>query len=129
MPRQGIFDARVFDEIRACWIADQTHPNRGRAELPIPEIQSMAELIETAFVASLRAEEGVHPKFSIVLLGEDDAKADPQVTVHGGLARSLLQFSQPIALNPEALQKVAGCCDRLCGTLAVSPPTDKFDGY
>ncbi len=77
-----------------------TARSQGRIDLgPEPDARDIEAIIDTAFWASLRREEGVTPTISLALLPPSEA----------GQA---LTFSTPLALRPAALAKLAPAVER-----------------
>ena len=66
---------------------------------PQPDAQTIEEIIDTAFWASLRQEEGYFPKISLALLPPEQAGAP-------------LMFSRPLPLTPVALSRLAPAVER-----------------
>ena len=69
------------------------------ADAPLPTPREIEAIIEAAFWASLRREEGYVPTISLVLL-------PPERTTHP------VRFSQPLPLTPVALARVAPAVER-----------------
>jgi hypothetical protein len=65
----------------------------------LPETEAIEAIIDAAFWASLRREEGYVPKISLALLAPDQATHP-------------LMFERPLGLNPGALVKVAPAVER-----------------
>jgi len=73
---------------------------RGRENLAwLPDAETIEALVDTAFWASLRREEGYSPRISLALLSPDEA-------------RHPLLLERPLPLGPDALTKVAPAMDR-----------------
>lgn len=77
--------------------AARQHDQQGLA--PQPDIQTIEQIIDAAFWASLRREEGYSPKISLAFLPPEQA-GQP------------LMFEQPLALNPATLTRVAPAVER-----------------
>ncbi|MBY0504083.1 MAG: hypothetical protein K2X03_09235 [Bryobacteraceae bacterium] len=69
------------------------------AGTPLPSVEEWEALLQVAFWASLRREEGHWPKVSLALLAPERA------------TRPLL-FAMPVALTPESLTRIAPAVDR-----------------
>lgn len=121
-----MFDARVFEQIREYWIADQDHSLRDRRKRPIPTLRDFTVLIETIFVASLKREEERFPKFSVVLLAEKDKDTEQ---VSSSFKQEILVLDSRLAFNPESLAKLSPACDPQIGAVIVSPPKDESESY
>jgi hypothetical protein len=87
---------------------------RGRTDLPeAPDASAVEALIDAAFWASLRREEGVTPTISLAYLA-------PERAGHP------LRFSRPIPLRPSLLAKVAPAVERPGIHLGVGRQGDDF---
>ena len=73
---------------------------------PLPDANAVAAMIDAAFWASLRREEGYIPKISLAYVSPDES-AQP------------LKFDSPLALQPSLLTKVAPAVERAGIHLAV----------
>ena len=121
-----MFEARVFEQIRGYWIADQNHPQRGTQRRPIPALRDLVMLIETAFVASLKREEERFPKFSVVLLAEKEKDREQESS---GLKQEIVVLDRRLPFSPESLAKLSPACDPQTGAWIVSPPEDDSKNY
>jgi Probable sensor domain DACNV len=98
--------------------------HRSEPVAPLPEVDAIAAVIDAAFWASLRREEGYVPKISVAMVAQDQ------------VARPMI-FERPIALEPALLAKIApaverpgihlGAWDRgdgvsVWGTVSIIPP-------
>jgi len=63
-----MFEEAIIQEIIEAWSANQAHPYRDRKQKPLPTPQDIRAILETAFLASIRHEEGRPVAFSITLL-------------------------------------------------------------
>jgi Probable sensor domain DACNV len=117
MPSQGYPPAHtVAPAVRAHF---QRHIDEARAAgdnglAAVPEDRAIAAIIEAAFWASLRREEGYIPKISLAYVAPEDS-AHP------------LKFDSPLALQPLLLTKVAPAVERAGIHLAVWK--DGSDGF
>src|SRR5260370_38644567 len=87
---------------------------RGQSHLaPLPEAETIEAVIDAAFWASLRREEGYVPRISLAFLS-------PQEALHP------LILDRPLPLDPGALTRVAPAVERpgvhLGGWFARDPP-------
>jgi sensor domain DACNV-containing protein len=79
----------------------------GRAPLAAPDAQTIESVIDAAFWASLRREEGYVPRISLAILSPDEAP-------------NPLLFARPLPLDPGALTRVAPAVERPGIHLGVS---------
>ena len=121
-----MFEARVFEQIREYWIADQNYPQRGPRQGSIPALRDFVVLVETAFVASLKREEERFPKFSVVLLSQKNKDKEQGSS---GFKQEILVLNRRLPFNPESLAKLSPACDPQTGALIVSPPEDDSENY
>jgi len=77
--------------------ADARHRGQGRAT--VPDAETIEVIIDAAFWASLRREEGYTPRISLAFLA-------PEETVHP------LKFERPLPLHPATLTRVAPAVER-----------------
>ena len=45
-----MFDKQIIDGILEAWLADQSHPHRGRAQRPLPDPRDVKAILETVFI-------------------------------------------------------------------------------
>ena len=67
-----MFEASVFQKIIDTWSKDQENPHRKRLKKTLPREEDVRFILETAFKASLKREEGQTIRFSITLLSKGD---------------------------------------------------------
>jgi hypothetical protein len=81
---------------------------RGQTSLALlPDAETIEAIIDTAFWASLRREEGYSPRISLALLSPDEAQHP-------------LLLERPLPLGPDALTRVAPAMDRPGVHLGIS---------
>jgi hypothetical protein len=90
--------AETMQEYFASHLA-AAHQKEPEALAPQPDAQTIEELIDAAFWASLRQEEGYFPKISLALLPPEQA-GQP------------LTFARPLSLTPVALSRLAPAVER-----------------
>jgi hypothetical protein len=82
--------------------------DRGQTSLALlPDAETIEAIIDTAFWASLRREEGYSPRISLALLSPDEAQHP-------------LLLERPLPLGPDALTRVAPAMDRPGVHLGIS---------
>ena len=99
---------QVYFSARA---ADARHRSDGRATAP--DAETIEAVIDAAFWASLRREEGYTPRISLALLSPEEA-AQP------------LLFERPLPLHPATLTRVAPAVERAGIHLGVWRRQDEF---
>jgi hypothetical protein len=72
---------------------------RGEEAASVPDAETLEAIINAAFWASLRREEGYEPRISLALVPPDEAE-------------SPLMFERPLSLVPEVLTRVAPAVER-----------------
>ena len=83
----------------------------GRRLATLPDTVTIQAIVDAAFWASLRREEGFIPKISLAFLAPEEAK-------------SSMRFERPLPLDPGVLTKVAPAVERPGIHLGVSPGPD-----
>jgi hypothetical protein len=78
---------------------DEAHRRGGERLASVPDVDAIAAMIEAAFWASLRREEGYMPKVSLAYVA-------PEESVRA------LQFERPLPLEPAALTRIAPAVER-----------------
>lgn len=121
-----MFSDDVFAAIRSAWEADQDHPRRNRLKLPIPDEALLRAVLESAFVASLRREEGRELRFALCVVPLD--KGDQATWLHGP-STEVIPFASSEPLNAETICKLASACDPSSGALLVDPDLDATSNY
>src|SRR5579871_1691647 len=84
---------------------------RGQSVADVPPTDAIEAMIEAAFWASLRREEGYIPKISLAFVAAERA-ARP------------LRFARPLPLDPAALTRIAPAVERAGIHLGVQPDGD-----
>ena len=84
---------------------------RGQTVAAIPDVESIEAMIEAAFWASLRREEGYIPKISLAFVSPGEVKMP-------------LQFETPLPLAPAALTRIAPAVERAGIHLGVQRSPD-----
>ncbi len=100
-PRIHAHFARHVDELRA----------RDERTAPVPDVHTIAAVIDAAFWASLRREEGFIPKISIALLPADQSE-------------DALRFAKPLAVRAGTLTRVAPAVERAGIHLGIWPDAE-----
>lgn len=104
-----LFDLKLYEQIRATWERDQRHPHRGRAPSPVPGLDAIAAVADTAFRASIEREEGQTLRFSLLHLPRDAPAAAP-----------CFAFPQPLEFSERTLRKLAGAFAPSASALLVA---------
>jgi hypothetical protein len=118
-----MFEQNLFEEILRAWEADQnSHPYQ-RRQMPPPDIRDVRALVETAFLASLRHEEGRPLTFALTLLPKNTAM------MARGRISQILRFDKRLNLNVESVTKLALAFDPKVTSLLVSPLDDQTNGH
>ena len=121
-----MFDAGVIKAVRLAWEADQNHPNRNRAQMPIPGNALLREMIEVAFVASLKREEGREIGFALAFVPREETERTRWL--HGPHVE-VAPFECPQPLTAESIAKLAPACDPDLGVLMVDSQDGSDDDY
>lgn len=114
----------IINRILGAWAADQDHPHRGRDKRPLPNFNDVKEVVETAFLASLKREEGRPVRFSIVLAS--DGETDDSSHRYKSDAR---RFHNAVAFSVASILKLAPAFNPDLSSLGVgrNPVTGDFE--
>jgi len=113
-----MFEEAIIQEIIEAWSANQAHPYRDRKQKPLPTPQDIRAILETAFLASIRHEEGRPVAFSITLLYKD---FDGEEERRSGHRYMIMTFSESIPFTVDAITKIAPAFDSKTTSLIVAP--------
>ncbi|MPZ20042.1 MAG: hypothetical protein GEV06_19325 [Luteitalea sp.] len=111
MTGQAYRAARFVSPAVHAYFARHHAEARSRGEMPaasLPDVATIEDMIDAAFWASLRREEGYLPRISLAFLA-------PEVAAYP------LRFERPLLLRPEALTRVAPAVERAGIHLGVWP--------
>lgn len=106
----------IIKSIVDAWQEDQDHPHRGRRKRTVPSYDNIKRLIEAAFWASIKTEEGQIVKFSITDLSKEHYTKEIALS---GKEPLTLEFSEEIDFSPYELIKLANSFDKKNSSLAV----------
>src|ERR1700722_1320411 len=102
----------VSPKIHAYFVRQRAENAGGSRRLAtLPDTVTIQAIVDAAFWASLRREEGFIPKISLAFLAPEEAK-------------SSMRFERPLPLDPGVLTKVAPAVERPGIHLGVSPGPD-----
>jgi hypothetical protein len=116
-----MFDKQIIDGILEAWLADQSHPHRGRAERPLPDPRDVKAILETVFMASIKREEEKPVTVAITLL----PKTSQEETEGRGGNKLIVPFDESLPFTTEAIKKIAFAFHPEQSSLTVSPK-EKF---
>lgn len=111
-----MFEASVFQKIIDAWSKDQEHPHRKRLKKALPREEDVRFILETAFKASIKREEGQTIRFSVTLLSKEDtlkAKRHESKQV-------IMTFEDAYPLTEDWIAKLAPAFDPETTSLIVS---------
>jgi hypothetical protein len=120
-----MFEKEIFQQIKAHWEREQTRCNKPAIESP--SLQDLQILVETAFLGSLKREEGKTVEFSLAFISEIQSQS-PQ----GGILYPIetIKFSSPEPLTLERISKLAPAFDKNTTAFAVElSETDGIQTY
>jgi hypothetical protein len=120
-----MFEKNIFEKIIRAWELDQNHPLRNRHKKRIPEINQLSTIIETAFLASLKREEGYPITFSIALLLKEDIEKE----LSTGLRQVILAFDKRLPFTVESITKLAAAFDSRTSALIIEPKNNEKDRF
>ena len=109
-----MLDPKFTEQILAVWKADESHPHRSRAKRILPPRNAIHQFIDSAFLATLRDEEGQQVRFSVALVLEEDmAVAEGLTTLDPIPLESAVEFTAA------SLIKLAGAFEPELTTIIV----------
>lgn len=110
-----MIDIEITKSILSSWEADQNHPLKGRRQSPLPDLYSIHKLIDTAFIASIKTEEGKLTKASLIL-----AKQDETVNSFANTGSNFINIHQPFDLTPHSITKFSPALDPAISSMLIS---------
>jgi len=120
-----MFEKQIIDKILNAWSRDQAHPYRDRKQKPLPDPQDVRVIIETAFLASLKREEGKPITFCITLLSKDCVMEE----CSSGRKQVIMTFEQSLPFSQESITKISPAFDSTTTSLIVAPGNDRSSDY
>lgn len=109
-----IFDRNIFESMQSYWKADQEHPHRDRPKKDIPTVDDFATLVEITFRVSIKEEEGISNKFSVILLSRKDLDEGKDLF-------EIVYFSEPVSFDSDYLLKLSSAADPRINSIIVTP--------
>lgn len=112
-----MFEAQLFEAIIQVWEADQRY--RGGKQKTPPEINLVRAVVETAFGASLKQEEGRPISFGIALMSDADVEEErrhPYAPI-----QITMTFDNALPLTVESVAKLATAFDPNTTALLAAP--------
>ena len=110
-----MFEKEIFQKIKAHWESEQIRCNKPVIESP--SLQNLQILIETAFLGSLKREEGKTVEFSLAFITESQSSRNSGREVYCPI--ETIKFSSPESLTLERISKLAPAFDKNTTALAV----------
>lgn len=108
-----MFEDRLIQKILDAWIEKRNSARRQRITVAIPRYELIKNLVETAYLASIKTEEGRPLRFALVL-------ADPDTSGYtGNIPVSVLRFGSPLQFSVESIVKLAPAFDPRISAIAV----------
>lgn len=118
-----MFDRIIFEQIQETWRFEQTRCDEPDKEPP--DLEALRAVIETAFLASLKKEEGRSLEFSLALVTQEEIEAVNQAHPFGS-TQVIMRLHQPLPLDVESITKIAGAFNKNTTALAVEPAQSEF---
>ncbi|WP_156349858.1 putative sensor domain DACNV-containing protein [Archangium gephyra] len=120
-----MFERDIFDKIQEIWFSEQFRCDYpGEKPKEPPAIDTLRAVIEAAFLASLKREEGRPVDFSIALVSQEEIQESHRVDIFGGM-QQVMSFPAPLPLRVEIISKLAAAIDKRTTALAVEPVKGK----
>jgi hypothetical protein len=135
-----MLEDQIIRSMLQAWEDDQNHPHRGRTRTPLPDFADAKEMLEVAFLASLRREEDRPLQFTLVL----SASLENELAEGTHSPDCTLRLEESLPLSVESLSKIASAFDpeisafavdrthaedklRLWGVFTLPPRTHRFN--
>lgn len=99
-----MFEDKIFEDIIKTWQQDQEHPYRDRRVKPIPVFNDVKVVVELAFSASLKNEEGKPITFSLVFLPKNRFETEQKLS---GRKQMITCFDKALLFTIESIKKIA----------------------
>lgn len=119
-----MFEKIVFERIQDIWNSEQVRCNEQAKKNP-PEFEALRAVVETAFLASLKKEEGQPVEFSLALMTEKEIESTNFIREYGA-TQVILRFHQALPFNVESITKIASAFDKNTTTLAVESAPNSY---
>ncbi len=111
-------NSKIANDILQAWVNDQEHAHRGRIKRKLPDEQRLAEILNVAFRASLKNEEGRPIRGSLTWLAEEELSANEIPKRRE--SPLVVKLSDPRPLDPEIVSKLVLSTDTGSSSLLVS---------
>lgn len=115
-----MFERALYEQIRALWVSEEIRCNERQTKTP-PDAEAIRVVVETAFLASLKREEGRPLGVSIALITHEEIENTNRNYYPDGAPQVIMKFPQPFPLSVEVISKLAGAFDKNTTALAVEP--------
>lgn len=112
-----MFESKVYEAIRAAYLADQEDPKRNRRCIDIPSVEIISELVDVCFKASLKTEELRPVSYSIALVPQE---GEQRKTALSGTSHTLLEFEHSSEFSADSIAKLSPACDPSISSFLVS---------
>nr|AUN36062.1 hypothetical protein [uncultured bacterium] len=113
-----MFERVIFEQIQEIWNSEQVRCNHFKKDPP--EFEAICAAVETAFLASLRREEGLPLEFSLAVITQQEI-SDINQTHPDAVTQVVMRFQHPLPLDVDSITKIAGAFDKNTTALAVEP--------
>jgi len=118
-----MLEQKLIDQVIDGWVFDQNFPTRNRKKKPIPNRDDVKEILDQAFLASLKREEDRPISFTLTFLNKEDVDAETESIVYHQI---IVTFDEELPFSVEAISKIASAFDPKISALIVGK--SKEDG-
>jgi len=113
-----VFERVIFEQIQEIWNLEQVRCNHFKKDPP--ELDTIRAAVETAFLGSLKTEEGLPLEFSLAVITQQEI-SDLNKTHPDASTLVVMRFEHPLPLDIDSVTKIAGAFDKNATALAVEP--------
>jgi hypothetical protein len=110
-----MLESQLIEDVLDAWVLDQNHPRRDREKKPIPDPGDIKQILDQAFLASMKREEDRPIAFCLAYLNKEDAK-QTQLTSYRQI---IITFGKELPFTVDGISKIASAFDPKISCLAV----------
>jgi hypothetical protein len=111
-----MLEQKLIDQVIDGWVFDQNFPTRNRKKKPVPNRNDVKEILDQAFLASLKREEDRPISFTLTFLNKEDVDDETKST---GYHQIIVIFDEELPFSVEAISKIASAFDPKISALIV----------
>jgi hypothetical protein len=117
-----MFERAIYEKTLSIWASEEIRCSK--PHITPPNLEALRAVVDTAFLASLKREEGRPLGFSVALITGEELDATNKKSYPDGAPQVIMKFPQSLPLNVEVISKLAGAFDKDTTALAVEQIPD-----